>query len=160
MAAYTHKQNGLIEWINRTILEKVCYILFTAKLPKNLWGEVVSTAVYLYNRTPHSQLQFKTPYEALYNTKPDIINIKVFRSIAYYKNKATGLKKLEPRAKKAILLGFGNNLYRLYDIDSKRLTWARDVKILENQFHNFNTSKEADLEVNKKNLFNLNKRDK
>ena len=155
-AAYTHEQNGLIERINRTILEKVRCLLFTAKLPKYLWGEAVSTAVYLYNRTPHSQLQFKTPYQALYDTKPDITNIKVFRSIAYYKNKATGLKKLDPRAKKAILLGFGNNLYRLYDIDSKRLTWARDVKILENQFYNFNTSKETNLEVDEESLINLN----
>jgi hypothetical protein len=99
-------------------------------------------------------LEFKTPYQALYNIKPDIINIKVFGLIVYYKNKATGLKKLDPRARKAILLGFGNNLYRLYDIDSKRLTWARDVKILENQFYNFNT-KEADLEVNEESLIDL-----
>ena len=98
-AAYTHEQNGLIERINRTILEKVRCLLFTAKLPKYLWGEAVSAAVYLYNRTPHSQIGFKTPYFALHNTKPDITNIKVFGSIAYYKDKATGLKKLDPRAK-------------------------------------------------------------
>jgi len=67
-------------------------------------------------------LQFKTPYKALNNIKPDIINIKVFRLIAYYKNKAIGLKKLDPRARKAILLRFRSNLYRLYNIDSKRLT--------------------------------------
>ena len=67
--------------------------------------------------------------------------------MTYYKDKATGLKKLDPRAKKAILVGFGNNLYRLYNINSKRVIWARDIKILENQFYNFNTSKETDLEV-------------
>ena len=77
--------------------------------------------MYLYNKTPYSQIQFKTPHKALYNAKPDITNIKVFGSIVYYKNKATGLKKLDPRAKKAILVGFGNNLYRLYDINSKRV---------------------------------------
>ena len=57
----------------------------------------------------------------LYNAKPDIINIKVFRSIIYYKNKAIGLKKLDPKAKKAILVGLRNNLYRLYNINSKRV---------------------------------------
>ena len=57
----------------------------------------------------------------LYNVKPDITNIKVFRSIIYYKNKAIKLKKLNPRAKKAILVNFGNNIYRLYDINSKRV---------------------------------------
>jgi hypothetical protein len=96
------------------------------------------------------------PYFALYNTKLDITNIKVFGLIAYYKNKAIGLKKLDPRAKKAILLSFGNNLYRLYDINLKRLTWARDVKILENQFYDFNTSKETNLEVDEEGLINLN----
>ena len=55
-AAYTHEQNGLIERINRTILEKVRCLLFTVKLPKYLWGEVVSAAVYLYNRTLYSQI--------------------------------------------------------------------------------------------------------
>ena len=60
------------------------------------------------------------PYFALHNTKPDITNIKVFGLIAYYKDKATGLKKLDPRAKKAILVGFEINLCRLYDINSKR----------------------------------------
>jgi hypothetical protein len=137
----------------RTILEKVRCILFHAKLPKFLWGEAVNTAVYLYNRTPHSQLHFKTPYQVLNDIKPDITNIRVFGSVAYYKVKV-GLKKLDPRAKKAILLGFGNNLYRLYDTESKRLIWARDVKILENQFYNF--SKEANLEANQESLFDLN----
>ena len=72
------------------------------------------------------------PYKALYNAKPNITNIKVFKSIAYYKDKATGLKKLDPKAKKAILVGFENNFYRLYNINSKRVIQARDIKILEN----------------------------
>ena len=86
------------------------------------------------------------------------MNIKVFGLIVYYKDKAIGLKKLDLRAKKAILVGFGNNLYRLYDINSKRIIWARDVKILENQFYNLNSNKEADLQVNKKSVFNLNQK--
>ena len=81
-------------------------------MPKKFWGEAVNTAVYLYNRTPHSQIQFKTPYKALYNIKPNITNIKVFGSIIFYKNKIIGLKKLDPRARKGILLGFYNkNIY-------------------------------------------------
>ena len=94
---------------------------FTVNLPKYLWGEAVSTAVYLYNRTLYSQISFKTPYFALYNIKLDIINIKVFRLIVYYKNKAIGLKKLDPKAKKVILVGFRKSFYRLYNINSKRV---------------------------------------
>ena len=55
-----------------------------------------------------SCLLYRPPTSAnqinIYNTKPDITNIKIFRSIAYYKDKATGLKKLDPTAKKAILV--------------------------------------------------------
>ena len=58
------------------------------------------------------------------------LTLQISRYLAYYKDKATGLKKLDPRAKKAILVGFGNNLYRLYNINSKRVIQARDVKIL------------------------------
>ena len=79
-------------------------------------------------------------YFALYNIKLDITNIKVFGLIVYYKDKAIEVKKLDPRAKKAILVGFGKNLYRLYDINFKRVIWARDIKILKKQFYNFNTS--------------------
>ena len=53
-----HEQNGLIKRIKRIILEKVRCLLFTAKLLKYLWGEAVSIAVYLYNKTPYSQIQF------------------------------------------------------------------------------------------------------
>ena len=91
------------------------------------------------------------PYFALYNAKPDIIN---------YKNKAIELKKLDPRAKKAILINFRNNLYRLYNINSKRVIQARDVKILKNQFCNFNSNKEADLQVNKESVFDLNQKNR
>ena len=41
-----------------------------------------------------------------------------FKSITYYKNKAI---ELDFRAKKAILVGFGNNLYRLYNVNSKKV---------------------------------------
>ena len=82
----------------------------------------------------------------MHNIKPDITNIKVFGLIAYYKDKAIGLKKLDLRAKKAILVGFGNNLYRLYNISSKRIIWAKNI----NQFYNLNSNKEADLQVNEK----------
>jgi hypothetical protein len=34
-------------------------------------------AVYLYNRTPHSSINYKTPYELKNKEKPNISNIKI-----------------------------------------------------------------------------------
>jgi hypothetical protein len=109
-------------------------------LPLYLWGEAVLAATYLYNRTPHSSINFKTPYELKYNTKPDISNIRVWGSLTYYKNKGNNIKKLEPRANKGYLIGYGQNQYRIWDITLKRPIWSRDIKILENHFINSNTT--------------------
>jgi hypothetical protein len=46
------------------------------------------------------------------------------------------LRKLDPRAKPYILIGYGPNQYKLADIVSKRTIWARDVYILEGKFAN------------------------
>ena len=133
---YTPESNGLAERINRTIINKVRCLLYNANLPKELWGEAAITATYLYNRTPHSKLDFKTPYELKYNKRPDISNIKTFGSIAFYKNKNSHIKKLDPRANKGILIGFGQNMYKIWDINNKKSIWSRDVVILENKYIN------------------------
>ena len=104
-------------------------MLFTAKLSKQFWAEALIAAVYLYNRTPHSALNYKTPYEVRYNKKPKIAYIKIWGSIAY--NKIDNAKKLDPRAKPNISIGYGNNQNKLMDLNTKRAYWSRDVVILE-----------------------------
>ena len=107
-------------------------MLFAAKLSKLFWAEALIAAVYLYNRTPHSALNYKTPYEVRYNKKPKIAYIKIWGSIAY--NKIDNAKKLDPRAKPNILIGYGNNQYKLMDLNTKRAYWSGDVVILEGVF--------------------------
>src|SRR3954465_9962850 len=99
-------------------------MLITANLPRYLWGEAAEAAVYLYNRTPHSALEFKTPFELKYQTKPNLDNIKTFGSIAYYKVK-THITKLDEQANAAVLIGYGNNQYRVFDLKINRPLWTR-----------------------------------
>ena len=47
--------------MNKTILERVTYMLSCLRLSKVLWAEAVETVVHLINRSPSSALQFKTP---------------------------------------------------------------------------------------------------
>lgn len=74
-------------------------------MPLVYWQEAVESSVYIYNLTPHSQLEFISPFEKLYNKKPNTKNIKVWGSITYYLVK-TYLTKLEPKAKKGILISY------------------------------------------------------
>ena len=138
-APYAHEQAGAAERINLTLLNKVRSMLFTAKLAKQFWAEALISAVYLYNRTPHSALDYKSPYEVRYNKKPDINNVKIWGSIAY--NQIEKAKKLDIRAKPNILIGYGNNQYKLMDLNTKRVFWSRDVVILEGVFlYNWETN--------------------
>ena len=74
---YTKEPNGLIERINLTLLNKVRAMLLYSGLPNYLWGEAILAACYIYNRTPHSAIDLKTPYEAYNGIKPNISNIKI-----------------------------------------------------------------------------------
>ena len=59
----TPEQNGVSECMNRTLVETVRSMLSGAKLPKRFWGEGLSTAVYLRNRSPARALGGKTPFQ-------------------------------------------------------------------------------------------------
>lgn len=132
--AYTKEPNGLIERINLTILNKVRSFLIASNTPKTLWGEAMLSATYIYNRTPHKALNYKTPYEVYHNIKPNISHIKAWGSIAYYHTN-NYIKKLSPRKEEAILIGYNDtNHYKLWDLNRQRTLWSRDVEILEGTY--------------------------
>ena len=57
----TPQQIGANERVDRTILNIVRCFLADSTLPDFLWGELMKTAVYLSNRTPHGALKNGTP---------------------------------------------------------------------------------------------------
>ena len=59
----TPEQNGVAEHMNRTLVEKVQSMLADSQLPKKFWGEALSTATYLQNRSPTKALDGTTPLD-------------------------------------------------------------------------------------------------
>lgn len=59
----TPQQNGTVERMNRTLLDKVRCMLSKSGLPKVFWAEAVSTAAYLVNRSPSAAIDMMTPME-------------------------------------------------------------------------------------------------
>ncbi|KAD3338048.1 hypothetical protein E3N88_33569 [Mikania micrantha] len=124
----TPQQNGLVERMNRTLLDKVRCMLISSGLPQNFWAEAVMTAAYLVNRSPSSAIEMKCPMEKWSNKSPDYGVLRVFGSVCYaHINQG----KLEPRAQKCILLGYpsgvkGYSLLRL-EGGSPRVIVSRDV---------------------------------
>ena len=79
----TPQQNGVAERLNRTLMETVRTMLVESKLSQQFWGEAVSTAVYLKNRSPTIAVKGMTPFEALYGKKPNVKHLRVFGCVCY-----------------------------------------------------------------------------
>ena len=98
----------------------------------------MNTAVYLHNRSPTSALKDKTPFESWFGKKPNVSNLKVFGSVCFVHTPDHLRKKLDPKSRKAIFVGYPleSKGYKVYEVDAKRFTRCRDV-FYENKFHTF-----------------------
>ena len=100
----TPQQNGVAERLNRTLLEKVRCLMSRNGLSIPFWAEALTYASYLVNRLPSSAIGGKTPMEVwLGGAASDYDMLWIFGCPAYY-HVSDG--KLNPRAKKAVFLGF------------------------------------------------------
>lgn len=122
--------------MNRTLVETVCSMLSDAKLQKQFWGEGLSIAVYLRNRSPARALGGKTPYQFWHGEKPDVKHLRVFGCVAHTHVPQDDRKKLDAKSKQCIFLGYGTDVkgYRLYDIQRSRVIFSRDVIFDEKHF--------------------------
>ncbi|KAE9383015.1 hypothetical protein BT96DRAFT_767526, partial [Gymnopus androsaceus JB14] len=59
-------------------------------LSKSLWGEAVTHAIWLKNRTPTRVLGGKTPFELVYGRKPDLGKLPVWGTKVYVHSRKGG----------------------------------------------------------------------
>jgi hypothetical protein len=61
--SHAPQQNGTVELMNRTIIEKAQCLQLNSRLSKGFWTDAVLAAVYLINRSPTSAFQNKVQAE-------------------------------------------------------------------------------------------------
>ncbi|KAJ0452966.1 putative RNA-directed DNA polymerase [Helianthus annuus] len=103
---HTPQQNGVVERKHRHLLEVARSLWFEANLPKRFWGECILTATYIINRLPSKVIGDKTPFELLFNRKPDYDNMRVFGCLAYFRNTDTEGDKFEERGRPGLFVGY------------------------------------------------------
>ena len=98
-------------------------MLADSGLPHKFCAEALSTATYLINWNPTNALDDRTPFEAWYGKKPTVSHLRVFGCSAYVHVPRDERKKLDPKAKKCILLGYGTTRkgYHLYNQNTSRI---------------------------------------
>ncbi|WVZ65497.1 hypothetical protein U9M48_014849 [Paspalum notatum var. saurae] len=116
-APYMPQQNGVVERRNQTVVGMARSMLLAKGLPGMFWGEAVTTAVFILNRSPTHSLDGKTPFEAWHGERPAVSFFRTFGCIAHVKNCRPQLKKLEARSTPMIFVGYevGSKAYRMYN---------------------------------------------
>ena len=108
------------------------------ELPLELWGEAVSTCVYVLNRSSTKGVKGKTPYEKWNKRKLSVSHLRIFRSVVFVKT--TGrLSKLEDRSKCMLFMGYeaGSKAYRCLDPVTFKIHISRDVIFNEKKAFKF-----------------------
>ena len=155
-APYAPEQNGRAEVQNRTIMAKIRAMRNDSGLPKELWMDLLRTAIYLKNRSPCKtlRLQHMTPFEAISGNVPDLSHLRLIGCLAWVHipeevRKASGEKKLGDRAKQCYLVGYeGSNQYRCYDPISRKVIISRDITFDESNLLGTSNATSTELEDN------------
>ena len=125
----TPEHNGVVERLNRTILEKVRAMLYESDMPKFLWAEAVAHAVYLKNRMWTRTIGDTTPFKLLNRQKPNIGNLHPWGCKVRVHD--TAGSKLDGRSSIGSWMGFDAETkegHRIYWPEKRMVTVERNVK--------------------------------
>ena len=108
------------------------------ELPLELFGEAVSTCVYVLNRSSTKGVKGKTPYEKWNKRKPSVSHLRIFGSVAFVKA-TRRLSKLKDKSKCMLFMGYeaGSKAYRWLDPCTFKIHISRDVIFDEKKIFKF-----------------------
>jgi transposase InsO family protein/ribonuclease HI len=145
---YSQQYNGKAERVLQTLIQRASCMLQHAKLPQFLWGEALNTACYLYNRSPHSSLDGKTPYEAIMGVKPDIKHLRVFGTLCFLHIPKDKRGKFDARSIPCIFVGYAVNMptgtYRIYNPATRHVVESIHVSFHEGTLYSDKQREDAE----------------
>ena len=130
---YTPALDGVVERMNRTLVECARCMIEYAGLAKKYWGEAVMTAVFLRNRLlTRAQGLLKTSREEWMKKKPILANVKVFGCHAYVHDPMEKRSKLDAQGSLCRFLGYSEHkkTYRFEQLSTSRIIVSRDANFI------------------------------
>lgn len=118
-----------MEHKNRIMVEMARGLLKSGELPVKFWGENVSTAVHLINKSPTQALHNKTPYEVWHVVKPTISYLRVFGCVAFTLISSHRHQNLNDKSERCVFIGCcpESKAYKLYNPITCKVIVDRDV---------------------------------
>ncbi|KAE8899949.1 hypothetical protein PF003_g16040 [Phytophthora fragariae] len=81
--SYSPEENGAAERDHHSKLDRVRCALKYANMAHRWWPEALMYMTYAQNRTPMSRLGYKTPYEMVHGTPPNVSKLPVWGSVCF-----------------------------------------------------------------------------
>jgi len=123
-------------------------MLSHAGLSGEFWAKALMTAVHVINRSPNANLDSNVAKEAWSGKKPSYNHLRIFGCEAFAHVLKELRKKLDPKSRKCIFMGYGETGemgYRLWDPESKKIIRSHDVVFFnEKQMHK-TTAQDSDM---------------
>ena len=132
---YSPELNGIAERINSTLVSRARTMLIDAGISTKFWPWAMRYSAYIYNRIPHSSIEFKTPYELYNGSKPDIKHLRVFGSRCVLLVPKAKTPKLGRRGQRGIYLGSkSTTIASIYCLEDGKIYPSHDFNIDEGVF--------------------------
>nr|GEW03073.1 hypothetical protein [Tanacetum cinerariifolium] len=121
--AHSPQQNGVVERLNRTLIEAARTMLIYARASLFLWTEAVATACFTQNHSIIRLRHGKTPYELLHKKLLDLSFFHVFCALCYLTNDSENLGKLQLKADIGIFIGYAptKKAFWIYNQRARRI---------------------------------------
>lgn len=144
----TPQQNGVAERKLAHLTEMCLSWLHEKQLPRALWAEAIQSACHVINRLPPWPGTEKSPFEGLYNIKPNVNYFRVFGSLCYIHIPKSHRTKLDPKARKCIFVGYDSHRkgWRCMDPKTRKIAVSRNVVFDEVTPYDFSGNNTAALD--------------
>jgi hypothetical protein len=129
----TPENNGVVERLNHTLIEKVRAMMISSQSPRGLWGEALMHTVWLKNHTWTRALPTGiTPYELMMGQTPALHDVPEWGSVIWVHNTSSG--KLSIWANEGHWVGYDLNSdgHRVYWKERRMVTVERNVIFSKN----------------------------
>jgi hypothetical protein len=103
---HTHQQNGFVERKHRHIIEMGLTLLGHCSVPLTYWAEAFQTACYLINRLPTPVLKSSSPFQKLFNLRPNYNFMRVFGCACWPYLQPYNKHKLDFRSDTCIFISY------------------------------------------------------
>ncbi|CCM06824.1 uncharacterized protein FIBRA_09127 [Fibroporia radiculosa] len=133
-AAYTSAQNGRIERLHRTLMNRARAMRASCNLPAFLWDELLCAANYLTVRALTCALHpITTPFEAWHSCRPDLSILREIGCHAFVLIQNHHNPKIYDRSLECVLIGYSldSKAFRCYHPGSRKVVESFHVSFIE-----------------------------